>query len=77
MKIPDEARLTQEEGEAAVNEKLDFIRLNRGHWEDVVPIVADLQLTKAAPIIEALARKEERERLIKKLEAGEALKEGK
>ena len=46
MKIPDEARLTQEEGEAAVNEKLDFIRLNRGHWEDVVPIVADLQLTR-------------------------------
>ena len=72
MKIPDEAKLTQAEGEVLVTGKFDYIFLNRGHWEETVPIVADAQLAKAAPIIEAQARKEERERLIKKLEAREA-----
>ena len=45
----DKLLLTQEEGEAAVREWMDedetrVVSLSRGHWEDIVLVIAKAQL---------------------------------
>ena len=40
--------LTQAEGEKAVTDNFDYISLNRGHWEEIVPAIAQAQLKKVA-----------------------------
>lgn len=48
----EELLLTQEEGEAAIQKwknedwALREIRLGRGHWEDIVPVLAEAQVDK-------------------------------
>ncbi len=48
----EELLLTQEEGEKAVYEWVDkdfsvrFITIERGHWEDIVPVLAQAALAK-------------------------------
>jgi hypothetical protein len=52
--------LTEEEGQAAVDSYIheDFsvnvIRLGRGHWEDIVPVVAKCQARKIVEHIEKI-----------------------
>jgi len=51
-KMADDKLLTQEEGEAAVREWMDedyptrAVSLSRGHWEDIVLVIAKAQLTR-------------------------------
>jgi len=71
MQIPNEARLTEDEIDGIVADEYMWSPDDASMMEEFQS-VAEAQLAKAAPIIEALAKKEERERLIKKLEAGEA-----
>ena len=73
MKLPEEARLNEEEIWKVDNELgKDDLYLRMDDHQSVLyreGRFCEAQLAKAAPIIEAQAKKEERERLIKKIEA--------
>lgn len=51
--MAEKNELTPEEGEIAVNKWLNedwatrYIRLSRGHWEDIIPVITEAQLAKS------------------------------